>query len=143
MESEASDDSFGANDDRSEEAWSDEDCRLNKNGGESQKSLEKINSGNHLHVGRVSPSPRQAAVDLKEKSEEVVPEQVHNSLGGSELDQDRDSESYEDDAPEEEIGEDEDIEEDLEREVDQVSESGMFSRAEESVALNSQKTLLK
>ena len=57
VESEASNDSFAAND-RSSEAWSDEDCRLKKTT-QSAEKLDKVESGNHLHVGRVSPSPRQ------------------------------------------------------------------------------------
>ena len=50
------DDSFNANDERSEDAWSDEACRLNK---AEAPPLEKQASGNHLHVGRISPRHAQ------------------------------------------------------------------------------------
>ena len=68
-------------------------------------------------------------------------DQIQNSFGAESLDQDRDSESYEDAVPQESIEDqvEDQISEDIERDVEQVSESGMFSRAEESVALNSHK----
>ena len=58
-------------------------------------------------------------------------------MGGSELDQERDTDSYEDDMEQESI--EEVIQEEVKEDPALVSESGMFSRAEESVALTSLK----
>ena len=58
-------------------------------------------------------------------------------MGASELDQDRDSDSYEDDMHNESI--EENIQEEIKDDPAQISESGMFSRAEESLALTSLK----
>ena len=122
IETESGGDSFEANDERSDEGEL-QAAKMNLH-------QESESSGNHLSLKN---SPRQVQRPPEDPNQAA---NVRNSIGASELDQDRDSDSYEDDVQE-------DIEEQIQEEEKEdpalVSESNMFSRAEESVALTSLK----
>ena len=123
IETESGGDSFEANDERSDEGEL-QAAKMNLH-------QESDSSGNHLSLKN---SPRQVQNPPEEMKQAG---NVRNSIGASELDQDRYSDSYEEDDVEEDI--DEQIQEEEKEDPALASESNMFSRAEESVALTSLK----